>query len=209
MGAFKQWLDESLTDAGIWMGQAANDFPIDDPQTKAEAEKFKQEFIKWYHFVKKYDYIGIARTMEVTGVGYGKVAYDFATCLYSKLTGKGGSCNMKRELANVARVIPASILFGAAKYATPFMFDMTTAGMVSIGFVVLQYLYWPFWAWASRNIDNSNPDTAKKAHIIMAAIPDQFRDMLAVKKQPPAQKEWLEEQLAILAEHNPYFGELS
>lgn len=207
MVSFKDWIQqESFDDAGMWMGQAVNAFPIDDPQTKAKAAEFQKEFEKFNAFVKKYDYIGLARMFQVTAIGYPKIAFDFCSCLYSKIRGR--DCDLKRASANVAKIIPASILMGTAKFAAPVALGMETGAAVAAGITAIQYLYWPFWGWASRNLDNPDQQKAKMAQIILAAIPDQFKQMLAVNNKTPEVKEWFESQMLLMSEHNPRFGEL-
>ena len=207
MGSFKNWIQkESFTDAGIWMGQAAVDFPMDDPETKAKVAQFKQEFEKFNAFVKKYDYIGLARMFQVTAIGYPKIAFDFCSCLYQRVQGQ--KCDVKRSLMNLLKIVPASILMGTAKFAAPVALGMETGAAVAAGITAIQYLYWPFWGWASRNLDNPDPQKAKTAQIILAAIPDQFKQMLAVNNKTPEVKEWFESQMVLLSEHDPRFGEL-
>lgn len=207
MGSFKTWIQqESFTDAGIWMGRAIADEVPEDPQVKAKAEQFKQEFQKFQGFVKKYDYLGLARAFQVTAVGYPKVAWDFCSCLFSRLAGKG--CDWKKAGVNLLKVIPASILMGTAKFFAPLAFGLEIGGAIALGVQAIQYLYWPFWAWASRNLENPDPNKAKQAQIILAAIPEQFKQMLAVQKQQPPVQEWFNEQMVLLSEYNPVFGEL-
>lgn len=206
MGSFKDWIQlEMFTDAGIHMGQAVNAFPMDDPTTQAKAAEFKKAFEEFNAFVKKYDYIGLARMFQVTAIGYPKIAFDFCSCLYSKVRGR--ECDVKRSLMNLLKIVPASILMGTAKFAAPFALGLEAGASVAAGITAIQYLYWPFWTWASRNLENPDPNKAKTAQIILAAIPDQFKQMLAVNK-PPEVKEWFESQMMLLSEHNPVFGEL-
>lgn len=207
MESFKDWIQrESLTDAGIWMGQAVNAFPIDNPQIKAKTEEFKREFEKFNAFVKKYDHIGLARMFQVTAIGYPKIAFDFCSCLYNKIRGK--ECDLRKASANVAKIIPASILMGTAKFAAPLALGMETGAAVAAGISAIQYLYWPFWGWASRNLDNPDPKKAKKARIILSAIPDQFKELLAVSNKTPEVKEWFDSQMMFLSECDPRFREL-
>lgn len=198
MGKFKTWMEMGWGDAAYHMGAAVMDPPEKKPVTKpepaedqvnpAQVADFKKKFEQFLQFVKKYDYLGFARTYQVTAVGYPKVAFDFARCLYAKLSG-GTGCDLKRSIWNLVKLIPASILFGTAAYAAVPVLGLELGGAVALGVKSLQMLYWPFWGWASRNLNNPNPETAAKAHKMMAAIPDQFKEMLAVNTAK--QNEWL------------------
>lgn len=157
------------------MGQTVANLPTQDSQ------QFKQQYEQFVQFVKKHDYLGLARSLQVATIGYPKVAFDLCQCLYNKLS--GGECNLKQALGNFLKLIPASLLMGTAKFLAPPLLGLEVGAAIGVGIQAIQYLYWPFWTWAARNLNNADPEVAKKAAMMMAAIPQQFREMLAVNQK--------------------------
>ncbi len=206
MGQFKNWFLENdaatpvIQPAPVEPTPVEPEAPVASPlpakdETK-DVTEFKSKFEQFMQFIKRYDYIGMARTYQVTAIGYPKVLLDFAKCVYAKIS--GGKCETRRSLWNVLKIIPAAILFGTAALAMPFLIGLKAGGLAALGIKVIQYLYSPFWIWASRHLDDPNPEVAKKAHSMMAAIPEQFKAILAVKAKQPKQVEWWREQLPML-----------
>lgn len=167
MKSFKTWLKESFSEIDV------TDIGDDD--------ELKKEFETFIALAKKYDYFGILRSTQVGTYGYFKVVYDFVHCVYNRLN--GNHCPIKKELFNVLKIIPASFLFGTAALAAPLALGLEVGALAAAGIKGIQYLYWPIWNWASSNLDNSDPEIARKARLILATIPDQFREMLKRNKK--------------------------
>lgn len=141
--------------------------------TEATESQFAAEFNQLVAFLRKWDQLGLEKYAKIVGTGYFRVLYDFLSALH-----RGDSPGLRRQALNVVRLIPSTVLFGTAVPLAGIL-DLGQAGFLMLGLKLIQYAYWPFWSWASNNLKHADPEIARRASLVVSAIPDQWRAILA------------------------------